>query len=162
MEQHDFFEYTKCVYNKLRELGVLDNNKIRIIDVWAGGRLTLYIILAIEYFKEQQQNYSYEQFIVKPKDEIQRRFSRVVSINDSIKQLVAGSDVALAERLIAQIYSVHYPYGELNLGHRIDWDIFRKELVYSSAAKRLGGFLREILVVNGVINYMNNKGNIKH
>ena len=54
----------------------------------------------------------------------------------------------------AQIYKPHNPYGALNLGHRIDWNKPAKQLYSATAAKKLGAFLREIMLINSVIDYV--------
>ncbi|MCX5714522.1 MAG: PHP domain-containing protein, partial [Candidatus Omnitrophica bacterium] len=175
MQEEEFSGVSRRMYQRLKDAGTIKGNKFRVIDVWAAGRLTLYIILLIEYFREGNTEYSYEQFIVAPKKAVaQRHCARLfdftqTGLSEEIARgwcagKVLSSDLSGPNftqgmsRLAAQIVSEHYPYGELNLGHRIDWDPLKRRLVYASPAKQLGAFLREVAVVNSVMDYMSRRG----
>ena len=60
--------------------------------------------------------------------------------------------------MCAQVFIPHNPYGALNSGHRIDWDTHTNQLYSGSPAKQLGAFLREVMVINAVVQYAEAEG----
>lgn len=58
----------------------------------------------------------------------------------------------------AQLFKEHNPYGALNLGHNVDWNKTLGSLCIGSAAKRLGAYLRDILLMNSIHDYIKNEG----
>lgn len=68
------------------------------------------------------------------------------------------SFINFINKLSAGIYELDYPLGEINLGHPVEWNPGTRHMDIASAVKQLGAFLREILVINGVMDYAQNRG----
>ncbi|MCM8824311.1 MAG: hypothetical protein NC822_06545, partial [Candidatus Omnitrophica bacterium] len=172
------YEFNEIVERIKKELPNLDSvKKIRIIESMAEGIITAFLkAIILENYKDVQviefvalPKFPQDLALLKEKgreietfkwsavdrDEIEIWFSKhklsipeIIYPEEEREGDLFSDKKLLLKSLQGQIYHLHYPYSEVNLGHPIEAS--DDKIVRSSAVKQLGFYLRQILLINAI------------
>ncbi|MEI6631979.1 MAG: hypothetical protein WCL25_05145, partial [bacterium] len=176
-EDSEFRAAAEVVYQRLP--GELRNaGSIRIVESLAEGILTGFLKAVLIFYENKEAN-NVEEFIAATKWELNPKREVVpFKINEQGLEARIGrwfirEGLAAPERIVvapfkevgetmdvddrrierraleAQIFQMFYPFSEINLGHPIE--LHNGVTVKSEAAKQLGFYLRQLLVINSIV-----------